>query len=427
MGPAFIALFALGAVLAAGFCALISLDQIEQNQYGLVFNWVTKSIGIKVYHGGTHMIGFWNKFIVFPATVQTIEFSDRPMQHKAPSLHTRTKEGLALHLNIAFQYKLLPDEIPQLYALTNEWYESLYMRLARDQLLEAASDYEGPQYWLQRKEIGDHMRMLVNQQLQTSHAVLWGLQLLDIDLPNDYEASITKTQVERQLVKTRRNEQVAASIRADTEVMMSDYNRRVRVVQAGAEAEFQLTTKLAEAEAAKRRIAAEASVLDYVREKLKLSPNGAVEYQQLAAYAGLENATFLANVLGATPVIHAGSTAGSEPVSSSLVQQGRQELFDAGQEADAGSRDSAASPTPAPQPGDGPDLIMKGRPAGTVQATQFLQASATFTRGSSRARRQNRSSLLSPFEHVAVRGHVPDPPMRHLRRQAALRSHAVGF
>lgn len=418
MGPAFIALFALGAVLAAGFCALISLDQVEQNQYGLVFNWVTKSIGSKVYHGGTHMIGFWNKFIIFPATVQTIEFSDRAMEHEAPPLHTRTKEGLALHLNIAFQYKLVPEEIPQLYALTNVWYESLYMRLARDQLLEAASDYEGPQYWLQRRDIGDHMRLLVNQQLQVSHAVLWGLQLLDIDLPNDYEASITRTQVERQLAKTRRNEQIAASIRADTEVMVSDYDRKVKVVQAGAEAEYALTTKLAKAEAAKQRIAAEADALGYVRQKLKLSSVGAVEYQQLTAYSGLENATFLANVLGATPVIHAGSTAGSEPSSSSLVQQGRQQAQDETEAQDDAGAQKSAAPTPEPEVSTGsPDIVMKGKPAGTI-AAQFLQASATLTRGSSRGH-QNRSLVRS--------AHPSDPPMRHLRRPAALVLHGVGF
>lgn len=421
MGPAFIALFALGAVLAAGFCALISLDQVEQNQYGLVFNWVTKSIGSKVYHGGTHMIGFWNKFIVFPATVQTIEFSDRPMMHGAPPLHTRTKEGLALHLNIAFQYKLVPDEIPQLYALTNEWYESLYKRLARDQLLEAASEYEGPQYWIQRKQIGDHMRALVNQQLLTSHATLWGLQILDIDLPESYESSITKTQVARQLAKTRRNEQTAASIRADTEVMVSDYNRRVNIVQAGAEADYMLTTKLAKAEAAKRRIAAEANALDYVRGKLKLDPTGAVEYQQLINYAGLENATFLANVLGAMPVIRAGSTAGSLPPSSFAQHGGQQpQQNDKAQEEDAEAAETQAqAPTPAPQTSGGPDLVMRGKPAGTIP-TQFLQASATLTRGSIRAHRQNASSLpLTREQYVAVH--------HHLRQPASPRLHTTAF
>lgn len=310
------------AVIAAAVLAFISIGQVDQNEYGLVMNWVTKKIGNQVYHGGTHLIGFWNTFVVFPATIQTIEFSERPWMHTSPALHTRTKEGLGLHLSIAFQYKLNPDDIPKLYALTNLNYEGLFTRIARDQLLEAASEYEGPQYWQERKKIGDHMRRLVNEQLLDSYASLWGLQLLVIDLPDQYEMSITMTQVQQQMAKTRTNEQVAAGIRADTEVMSADYNRQIKIIQAGADANATLTTKLAEAEAAKRRIKAEAEALAFTRKELKLSAVGAVEYQQLAAYAGLENATFLANVLGTTPVINAGAkAAAAAAASASFVQK----------------------------------------------------------------------------------------------------------
>jgi len=315
----------VGAILHIGACLALaaallcfgSVGQVDQNEYGLVMNWVTKRIGDKVYHGGTHLIGFWNTFVVFPATIQTIEFSERPWMHTSTSLHTRTKEGLGLHLSISFQYKLNPSDIPKLYALTNSNYEGLFTRIARDQLLEAASEYEGPQYWNNRKTIGDHMRRLVDQQLRESYASLWGLQLLVIDLPDQYEMSITMTQVQQQMAKTRRNEQVAAGIRADTEVMTADYNKQIRVIQAGADANYTLETKLAKAEAAKRKIAAEAEALAYTRKELKLSAKGAVEYQQLGAYANLENATFLANVLGTTPVVNAAPKTSA----ASLIQQ----------------------------------------------------------------------------------------------------------
>lgn len=306
----------VGVVLFTIVLLLMSMDQVEQNEYGLVFNWVTKSIGTQVYHGGTHFVGFWNTFVTFPATVQTIEFSTRLGLRTAEALHTRTKEGLGLHLSIAFQYKLNPDEIPQLYALTNKMYEALFTRIARDQLLEAASEYEGPQYWMEREAIGDHMRRLVDSQLKASHASLWGLQLIGIDLPDQYEQSITNTQVQQQMVKTRRNEQVAASIRADTEVLRAEFARKIQVVQAGASANATVVEQLAAAEAEKRRIAAEADVLGYARDKMKLSAQGVVEYQQLGAYATLQNATFLANVLGATPFL----PVGGQPAPVKMVQ-----------------------------------------------------------------------------------------------------------
>lgn len=277
---------------------LLSMDAVEQNEYGLVFNWVTKTLDEDVYHGGTHFIGFWNRFIVFPATVQTIEFSDRPGLATAPMLHTRTKEGLGLFLTISFQYQLDPKRLKELFALTNTRYEALFARIARDQLLEAASEYEGPQYWLERQVIGEHMRRLVDTQLKQSCASLWGLQLQVIDLPDKYEQSITLTQVQKQIIKTKMNEQVAAGIRASTEVLRAQFARQVQVVQAEAQANYTKQTKLAEAEATRRKITAEADAVGYVRDKLHLTPEETVRFAEVSAYATMPNATFLANVPG---------------------------------------------------------------------------------------------------------------------------------
>lgn len=334
--------FALAAVACAVFVPLallaLSIDAVEQNQYGLKYNWVTKEIKEDVFHGGTHLIGFWNSFVVFPATVQTIEFSDRIGRRTAEMLHTRTKEGLGLHLSVSFQYKLVPEHLHKLYALTNTEYEMLFTRIARDQMLEAASQYEGPQYWKQRHEIGNHMQGLVNEQLSNSHAQLWGLQLLVIDLPDRYESSITMTQVQQQLIKTRTNQQAAASIRADTEVMRADFEARVQVVQADAEANYTLATRMAQAEAVKRKIAAEASALKYLRDKLKLSSHGAVQFQELSAFGNLENATFLANV-PTVPTMSLGSA--QVGGGASLFQE------------DVSSRSSAQDETAASSPTSG--------------------------------------------------------------------------
>jgi len=308
-----------GTFLVIVVLGAMSLDYVEQNEYGLVYNWITKTIGKRVYHGGTHSIGFWNKFVVFPATVQSIEFSNRrwPLA-KSPTLHTRTKEGLGLQLSISFQYTLDPERLPELYALTNIAYEGLFVRIARDQLLEAAAEYEGPQYWLQRQDVGDQMRTLVDGKLQKSCAKLWGLQLLVIDLPDRYEQAITLTQVQQQIIKTRRNEQKAASIRADTEVLKADYDRQIRVVGASAEANYTVATKLAMAEAAGRKIAAEADAVKYVRTKLHLSPEGAVQFQQLNAFGNLPNATFLANLPEARAMVGMGGAA----IAPAFLQQG---------------------------------------------------------------------------------------------------------
>lgn len=343
---------------------ILSLDAVEQNEYGLVYNWVSKTLRQDVYHGGTHFIGFWNKFIVFPATVQTIEFSDRPYSAHAPMLHTRTKEGLGLHLSISFQYMLEPSRLSELFALTNTNYEGLFRRIARDQLLEAASEYEGPQYWLERHKIGEHMRRLVDEQLRESCASLWGLQLQVIDLPDRYEESITMTQVQQQMVKTRRNEQLAASIRADTEVLRAEYARQIQVVQADAQANYTRETLMAKAEAGKRKIAAEAEALGYVRKKLGLSPGDAVRYEQLNSYTSLDNATFVADMPG-LPQVGVAATAAAAMVPASI----RQNLLSTRREPDAVPHQQSSQQQTQPPQQQTPHGLVQGNAKAADQRT----------------------------------------------------------
>lgn len=334
-------------LLAPILIGLLSIDAVEQNEYGLKFNWVTKTLSKDVYHGGTHFVGFWNKFLVFPATVRSIEFSERMGMSQARMLHTRTKEGLALHLSISFQYKLNPDQLHELFAVTNMAYESLYIRIAREQLLEAASEYEGPQYWQERQKIGDHMRTLVDSNLKQNYASLWGLQLQVIDLPDRYEQSITQTQVQQQIIRTRENEQVAAGIRADTDVLVAEYNKKIQVVMADAQANFTQETKLANAEASKRRIKAEARAVGYVRKKLGLSASDLVRYQQLESYSMLANATFMADLPGTSALIglaSAGATAASGLVQRSAQQQPQQQQQQAEAAQLAADADAALKP-----------------------------------------------------------------------------------
>jgi len=116
-------------------------------------------------------------------------------------------------------------------------------------------------------------------------------------------------------INTRRNEQKATSIRADTEVLKAEFDRKIQVVRAGAEANYTIATRLAAAEATGRKIKAEGDALKYLRRHLNLSADGAVKFQALTAYGGLNNATFVANVANARINIHA---------PSSFLQQGSQ-------------------------------------------------------------------------------------------------------
>lgn len=60
---------------------LLSMDTLEPLQYGITLNKITKSVGDQVYDSGRYIIGPWNSFIVYPAKLVTIEFSQSRRAH----------------------------------------------------------------------------------------------------------------------------------------------------------------------------------------------------------------------------------------------------------------------------------------------------------------------------------------------------------
>lgn len=282
----------LGAGCALVVLLLSSIGTLLPLEYGLTVNCITRQVNsASVYHGGRHMIGPWNSFISFPSTVVTVTFiKDRG--GNGP-LATRTKDGLSLTLQLAFQYKMDPDKLGELYKMANLQYEPLFVRNARDVLLKASADYEASEYWQERQKIGIEMQDLLNKRLASVYAACTGLQLLVIELPEEFEASIVQTQVQQQMVKTKQNQQRASRIEADTTVLKASYSRNVTVTRSGADAEYDQDTRIASALANQRMVEVEADVMTLIEEKLGLSPAQMVVYQQFAAYSMLQNASFI--------------------------------------------------------------------------------------------------------------------------------------
>ena len=49
-------------------------------------------------------------------------------------------------LHVAFQYKLIKEELAELYAMANLEYELTFIRIARDVILQSGGLYEAPAY-----------------------------------------------------------------------------------------------------------------------------------------------------------------------------------------------------------------------------------------------------------------------------------------
>jgi regulator of protease activity HflC (stomatin/prohibitin superfamily) len=274
-------------VLIGIFC-LCSLGAVAPLQYGIKYNSFNKAAQTdNIYPPGRYFIFPWNNFLLFPSSVQTIEFTNEVALAvngiRYEPLHTRTKEGLGLHLQVSLQYRLNREHLGKLYQEFNMNYAQVFISSLRDVLIKAASEYEAAELWSDRGTVGDKMQNLVDRELKNMYAECWGLQLMVIDLPDLFEGSIVHTQVQKQSVRTRQNEQMSARIHAETTVIKAEFDRKVKVLMAEGHANYTFTTKQAEAHAQQARIDAESDVLAQVQKSLKLDADGLVLYQKYGA------------------------------------------------------------------------------------------------------------------------------------------------
>lgn len=292
-----------GGACCVLFLALFSIGSLTPLQYGLIVNTITRHVDAdSVYQGGRHFIMPWNSFIVFPSTQVTVTFRDphgsgSENQDSGGSgygtLETRTKDGLSLSLELAFQYKIEPDSLGKLFSLANLQYEPLFVRNARDVLLKAAADYEAFEYWSHREKIGNEMKQLLDERLTSLYAHCPGLQVMVIKLPGEFETSIEETQVMQQMQKTRQMDQQMRRIEADTTVLKASFARNVTVTKTGADASYSQALRIAQARAAQRLVEVEASAMEKVKLILNLTSEQMVAYQEFVAYASLHNASFV--------------------------------------------------------------------------------------------------------------------------------------
>jgi len=67
----------------------VSSSTVEPIAFGLNYNLISKNVdSTTVYEGGWYFIGPLNKFVQYPKTVQTIDFSDLPGSD-SPAIATR--------------------------------------------------------------------------------------------------------------------------------------------------------------------------------------------------------------------------------------------------------------------------------------------------------------------------------------------------
>lgn len=135
----------LGLVMLGVFL-WFSLDSLEYNRVGLNYSSYFKSIENKTYSAGYHFIGLGHDFIPYDMTIATMEFS-KSKGATLPPIVCRTKDGLTLGLELSFQYRILPNDIYQIYTTFGDELKSIILRYTIDSVSDTSTLYSSLEFF----------------------------------------------------------------------------------------------------------------------------------------------------------------------------------------------------------------------------------------------------------------------------------------
>ncbi|MFX1283798.1 MAG: SPFH domain-containing protein [Promethearchaeota archaeon] len=274
---------------------LLAFDSVGYNQFGLNQNDITQEIEDKVYEKGFYHIGLFNHFIKFPRTVETIEFYD------SYPLDSRTKDGLLIHIQLSFQYRLQKSQLLELYGTFADEYEERFIGQSRTTLRDVTSFYNAIEFFNNRTFIGDQMFVYLVRDIDKMYADVVYFQLREIDLPDEFEEALKLVQIAQQQYQIALYEQEAAIIRAQTQIIEAQANANITIVTAVAEAEAYLITMEAQAQALNITLTAERMAYYAMGQQLNLT---STELLALLWVMAIQNHDDSLLIIGAdTPVL----------------------------------------------------------------------------------------------------------------------------
>ncbi len=214
----------------------LSFEIVDYNEYALLQNDITREIQPEVYEEGLYPVGIFSSFIKFPSTWQTIEFSPAEDANDI-AIHTRTEDGLALTIDISFQYQLNKTHLLDMYGQYGIEYEEYFAKVARGVLRDVASEYDALEFFYNRTTITSAMLDALITKEDAFFIEIGEFQLRDVDLPDTFEAAIEAVEVAKQEIKIAEYEQQAAVIRANTLILEAQANANVTLINAQATAQ----------------------------------------------------------------------------------------------------------------------------------------------------------------------------------------------
>lgn len=278
-----------GAVTFTGLILfLCSFQGLNATEFGLTKNKVTGVVNLdEVYYGGRNAVGFWNQYITFPATIQSITWSASSAELGA--MDARANDGLMVKLSISAQYTINRDRVGEIYRNYKENVQGFFVSNMRSKVAEIISDYPSHAMWERRNEVIASLKQACDRVCQAEDSLkgmvsCWGIQFLGVTVDANLENTLEQNQVENQKQAMQAEVQKANVIRASITVTTAHYDARIGVITAQATADAYQVSQHAESNAKLAWLEAKAGALTTIHDTVVASGGTKMTNAEVISY-----------------------------------------------------------------------------------------------------------------------------------------------
>jgi len=237
----------------------MSFKSLAQGKYALELNWHTQQIGEVKTEPGMYFVGLGNMLVEFPSFFQTMYFvrdnrgiNDDEEDDLHPSiikspLRARSADGLEMVVSMSFQWQLNPRSLKPLYdilgggSIEYSLYRDEFVRFARAAIVKSCANFAAEAFFINRTMITEDMFKKISKEFERPDIgmdlIIQGLQLREVDLPNQFDDEIVRTQEQMQEVEVAYAEREEKRIMMEKDLLLANLMVQQVIQEASGQAE----------------------------------------------------------------------------------------------------------------------------------------------------------------------------------------------
>jgi regulator of protease activity HflC (stomatin/prohibitin superfamily) len=147
---------------------MTSIGVVQFNEIAFLKAWGQSIDQTKVFDQGRYMVGFWNEFVTFPATVIDLQLKELQVFSSSEG----DDAGTTLNIDVGVQYVLNPDRLSDLFDIGGQTgFITQIEAEAIETIKNAAPEFSADEYLTERRDIEAIFKERLTERIAQNFAV----------------------------------------------------------------------------------------------------------------------------------------------------------------------------------------------------------------------------------------------------------------